>query len=60
VQLDFGVHVNGHIIDSAFTVAFDPTYDPLLAAVKEATNTGIRTAGIGAACMRSGGGRTWG
>jgi methionyl aminopeptidase len=38
--------VNGHIIDCAFTVAFNPVYDPLLAAVKESTNTGIREAGI--------------
>jgi methionyl aminopeptidase len=27
-------------------VAFDPKFDPLLQAVKEATDTGIRTAGI--------------
>jgi methionyl aminopeptidase len=27
-------------------VAFDPKFDPLLEAVKEATNTGIRAAGI--------------
>ena len=32
--------MNGHIIDSAFTVAFNPRYDPLLEAVREATNTG--------------------
>lgn len=42
LKVDFGVHVNGRIVDSAFTVAFDPTYDNLLAAVKEATNTGIK------------------
>lgn len=36
----------GRIIDSAWTVAFDPQFDDLLAAVKDATNTGIRTAGI--------------
>lgn len=41
LKVDFGVHVNGRIVDSAFTVAFDHTYDNLLAAVKEATNTGI-------------------
>ncbi|KAF8925821.1 methionine aminopeptidase 2-like protein [Dissophora ornata] len=45
-KIDFGVHVNGRIIDSAFTLTFDPVYDNLLAAVKEATNTGIREAGI--------------
>ena len=36
----------GRIIDCAWTVSFDPTFDPLLLAVKEATNTGIRAAGI--------------
>ncbi|KAK9463917.1 methionine aminopeptidase [Lipomyces oligophaga] len=46
MKVDFGVHVNGRIIDSAFTVAFDPKYDRLLEAVKDATNTGIREAGI--------------
>jgi len=39
-RTDFGTHVNGHIIDSAFTVAFNPKYDVLLKAVQEATNTG--------------------
>ena len=37
---DFGAHIGGRIIDSAFTVAFNPKYNPLLEAVKEATNTG--------------------
>ncbi|KAG0361484.1 Methionine aminopeptidase 2 [Podila minutissima] len=45
-KIDFGVHVNGRIIDSAFTLTFDPVYDNLLAAVKDATNTGIKEAGI--------------
>ena len=42
MKVDFGVHVNGRIVDSAFTVAFNPVYDNLLTAVKEATNTGIK------------------
>ncbi|KAK5327733.1 Methionine aminopeptidase 2 [Exophiala xenobiotica] len=46
MKVDFGVHVNGRIVDSAFTMTFDPKYDNLLAAVKDATNTGIREAGI--------------
>jgi methionyl aminopeptidase len=46
LKIDFGTHVGGRIIDSAFTVAFDPQFDNLLAAVKDATNTGIREAGI--------------
>ncbi|GAB1211034.1 hypothetical protein ATERTT37_000146 [Aspergillus terreus] len=48
LKVDFGVHVNGRIVDSAFTVAFDHTYDNLLTAVKEATNTGIMHAGVDA------------
>ncbi|KAI4842765.1 peptidase M24A, methionine aminopeptidase [Aureobasidium sp. EXF-8845] len=46
MKVDFGAHINGRIVDSAFTMSFDPTYDNLLAAVKDATNTGIREAGI--------------
>lgn len=46
MKVDFGVHVNGWIVDSAFTMSFDPTYDNLLAAVKAATNAGIKAAGI--------------
>ncbi|KAK7426562.1 Methionine aminopeptidase 2 [Neonectria magnoliae] len=46
MKVDIGVHVNGRIVDSAFTMAFDPTYDNLLAAVRDATNTGVREAGI--------------
>lgn len=48
LKVDFGVHVNGYIIDSAFTISFDPTFNPLIEAVKEATNTGIKLAGIDA------------
>jgi methionyl aminopeptidase len=46
MKLDFGVHVNGHIIDCAFTHAFNPKYDALLQAVRDSTNTGLREAGI--------------
>jgi methionyl aminopeptidase len=46
MKVDFGTQVDGRIIDSAWTVAFNPRYDPLLKAVKEATDEGIRTAGI--------------
>ena len=46
MKVDFGVHINGRIVDSAFTMSFDPMYDNLLEAVKEATNTGIKEAGI--------------
>ncbi|XP_064604781.1 methionine aminopeptidase 2-like [Liolophura sinensis] len=46
VKIDFGTHINGRIIDSAFTWTFNPKFDKLLEAVKDATNTGIREAGI--------------
>jgi len=46
MKVDFGVQIDGRIIDSAWTVSFNPKYDPLLEAVKEATDTGIRTSGI--------------
>ncbi|SGZ54777.1 CIC11C00000000421 [Sungouiella intermedia] len=46
MKVDIGVHVNGHIVDSAFTLTFDDKYDNLLTAVREATYTGINEAGI--------------
>jgi methionyl aminopeptidase len=55
VKIDFGTHVRGNLVDCAFTVAFNPTYDNLLAAVKDATNTGIREAGIDARLNEIGG-----
>jgi len=45
-KIDFGTHVNGRIIDSAWTVHFDPQFDPLAEAVKEATDAGIAATGI--------------
>ena len=42
MKVDIGVQVKGRIVDSAFTMTFEPTYDKLLEAVKAATNTGIR------------------
>jgi methionyl aminopeptidase len=46
MKLDFGVQIEGRIVDSAWTVSFNPKYDPLLEAVREATDAGIRTSGI--------------
>ena len=48
MKIDFGTHVKGLLIDSAFTVAFNPIYDSLLEASKEATMTGVKEAGIDA------------
>ncbi|BFF93884.1 methionine aminopeptidase 2 [Drosophila madeirensis] len=45
-KIDFGTHIKGRIIDCAFTLTFNNKYDKLLQAVKEATNTGIKEAGI--------------
>ena len=47
-KVDIGCHVGGRIVDSAFTVAFNPVYDNLLAGVKAATYEGIKLAGIDA------------
>lgn len=46
MKLDIGTHINGRIIDSAFTVAFDPQYDELLLAAKEGTEAGVKASGI--------------
>lgn len=48
MKVDIGVHVNGRICDSAFTMTFneDGKYDAIMQAVKEATNTGVKEAGI--------------
>lgn len=46
MKVDFGTQINGRIIDCAWTVAFNPRYDPLVEAVRDATNAGIATAGI--------------
>jgi methionyl aminopeptidase len=45
-KIDFGVHVNGRIIDSAFTLAFNPKFDDFKAACKAATDAGVKAAGI--------------
>lgn len=42
MKIDFGTHINGRIIDCAFTVAFNPKFDPLLQTVKDATEAGIK------------------
>lgn len=41
-KIDFGTHINGSIIDCAFTFSFSDKYDKLMHAVKDATNTGIK------------------
>ncbi|KAI5963155.1 MAP2 [Candida pseudojiufengensis] len=48
MKVDIGIHVNGRICDSAFTMTFndDGKYDIIMEAVKQATNTGIKESGI--------------
>ena len=46
MKVDFGTQIDGRIIDCAWTVSFNEKFDPLLEAVKEATYTGIRAAGV--------------
>ncbi len=46
LKIDFGVEVNGWIVDSAFTVSFDPKHEILLKAMKEATYMGVKNAAI--------------
>jgi methionyl aminopeptidase len=46
MKVDFGVHINGRIVDSAFTMTFDPVYDNLINACKDSTNAGVKEAGI--------------
>jgi len=46
VKMDFGTHIKGRIIDCAWTLSFNEKYDPLLKAVRAATEEGIKHAGI--------------
>ena len=48
VKMDFGTHIKGRIIDCAWTLTFNDKYDPLVKGVQEATETGIKAAGIDA------------
>ena len=55
MKIDYGTHIRGIMTDCAFTVAFNPEYDELLEAVKAATETGIKAAGIDARLGEIGG-----
>ena len=45
LKIDYGVHVKGTIIDSAFTVHFDPKYDEFINISKELTNYAVSLCG---------------
>jgi len=46
MKIDYGTQIDGLIVDCAWTVAFNPRYDPLLQAVKDATDEGLKACGI--------------
>lgn len=47
-KIDFGLHVGGRLVDCAFTLAFDEKFDPLVQSTVDATNAGIKAAGVDA------------
>ena len=44
LKIDFGIHINGSIIDSAFTYSFDNKYNNLLEASNSSTELAIKMA----------------
>ena len=46
VKVDFGVHVEGELVDCAFSFSFDEVHTPLMRAVQAATEAGIKMAGV--------------
>ena len=48
IKIDFGVHLDGCIADSAFTFSYSNKYNELLKVGREATDLGIKNSGAGA------------
>lgn len=48
IKIDYGVHYNGMIIDSAFTMYFDEKYNEFINLSKEATDYAIKQCGVDA------------
>jgi len=48
IKIDYGVHYNGMIIDSAFTLCFDEKYNEFINLSKEATYYAIKQCGVDA------------
>ena len=46
IKIDFGVQVNGYIVDSAFTSYFNPKHDEIHRVCKEALYEGLKHVGI--------------
>jgi methionyl aminopeptidase len=45
LKIDYGVHIKGTIIDSAFTLHFDPKYDEFVNISKDITNFAVKQCG---------------
>lgn len=45
LKVDYGVHIKGTIIDSAFTLHFDPKYDEFIQISKDLTNFAVSLCG---------------
>ena len=45
LKIDYGVHIKGTIIDSAFTLHFDPKYDEFINISKDITDFGVKQCG---------------
>lgn len=43
VKVDFGVHLNGYVTDTAVTLCFEPTYEPLVRAADEALANAVHS-----------------
>ena len=41
VKMDFGTHINGRIIDCAWTMTFNEKFDPLVNAVREVNHVSV-------------------
>lgn len=54
VKVDIGVHVDGYVTDTAFTVCFDPAYAAMQAAAEHALNTAIGSIHSGMATSKIG------
>lgn len=45
-KVDFGTHIDGYIVDSAFTICFKEEYEPILEASKNAVREVIKNIGV--------------
>merc|ERR1719430_1571352 len=45
IKVDYGIHVEGYLIDCAYTVCFDPKLEQLRQATIAGTNAGLKKAG---------------